>query len=242
MTALQVATFNCEWRKSSSTDAAIIRDLVLGGGTHVVCLTEAYRDFFGGEGHTIEAEADGRPDGRRKVLLWSREPWTGVDAHGPDSMPSGRFVSGRTETPLGPITFFGLCIPYRWAGMKEEPKRSPWEFHLAYLAAFDRHLPAKPWRTVAFGDFNQRVPRKYQPPRIYSALDAVLLSRLEIATGGVIEPLDRQSIDHICHSPDLTANSCFGLSNVGPDGTQISDHFGVKVSLGLLDVAAPTRN
>ena len=44
-----IAAFNCEWRGTESSGAAEIRCLV--SPADVVCLTEAYRDFFLNEGH-----------------------------------------------------------------------------------------------------------------------------------------------------------------------------------------------
>ena len=229
---IQIATFNCEWRKSASFDAAVIRERILEGHPDVVCLTEAYRDFFGVEGYTIEAAADGRADGRRKVLLWSRNPWTDVDAEGPAGLPAGRFVSGRTETASGEVAFIGVCIPYRWAGVRSgTPKREPWELHLQYLSLLGSCLPTEPRRLVILGDFNQRVPRKYQLQAVHDALNEALLTRLDLATSGLIEPIGRQAIDHICHSRDLMLKSRTGLSNARPSGGAISDHFGVHVEL-----------
>lgn len=72
MPSLTVVTFNCEWRPSGSGDAGVIRARLLALAPDIICPTEAYRDFFGDLGHTIDAEADyGYPlvEGRRKVLL-----------------------------------------------------------------------------------------------------------------------------------------------------------------------------
>ena len=44
---------------------------------------------------------------RRKVLLWSREPWEEIDDVGSELMPPGRFVSGVTQTSLGAVTVIG---------------------------------------------------------------------------------------------------------------------------------------
>jgi endonuclease/exonuclease/phosphatase family metal-dependent hydrolase len=237
----RVATFNCEWRKSHSTDGAIIRERVLGRRSDIVCLTEAYRDFFGSEGYTIEASLD--PDAladhaRRKVLLWSRTPWTAVENEGCAGLPAGRFVRGRTSTPAGEIAVIGICIPYRWSGARYGGGQKIWEAHLRYLSVLDRMLPADPERLVVLGDFNQRVPRKYQPQQVFDALDKTLLTRLNIATSGMIDGIGRQAIDHICHSRDLAALSATGLSNIGPDGREISDHFGVQATL-TSDTAVP---
>ncbi len=81
----------------------------------IICLTEAYRDFFEGRGHVIEATADyGYPlvVGRRKVLLWSREPWRQVDPVGDAQLPAGRFVAGTTAARLGNVRVTGICVPW----------------------------------------------------------------------------------------------------------------------------------
>ena len=51
-------------------------------------------------------------EGRRKVMLWSGEPWEQVDDLGIDSTPPGRFVSGVTQTSLGEAAVIGVCVPW----------------------------------------------------------------------------------------------------------------------------------
>lgn len=231
---VRVATFNCEWRRPNSADARAIRALLDATNPDVVCLTEAHSNFFGSHGHTIEAlpNPTSAIASRRKVLLWSRKPWVQVDAQGPPGLPPNRFVSGQTETALGPVRFMGVCIPYRFAAVRHgSPKRAPWEVHLEYLSALDAALPPRPQRLVVLGDFNQRVPRKHQPARSFDALNQALFSRLALATAGVIENIGSQSIDHVCYSRDFDLREVGGLSNIGPAGRLISDHFGVHVSL-----------
>lgn len=234
-TAVSVATFNCEWRKTESSDAALIRERLWASDVDVVCLTETQRDFLGESGHTIEsARLDTGPNiaSRRKVLLWSRNPWTGVDAEGPPGLPVGRYVSGKTQTAAGELRFIGLCIPYSFAGVKYGvPRRRPWELHLEYLSALKETLRAPLRRTVVLGDFNQRVPRRFQPARAFDALSETIFEPLTLATAGSVSPIQRQAIDHICHSPDLRSGSPVSLSNIRPDGGQVSDHFGVRVEL-----------
>lgn len=235
MARLKIATFNCEWRRTASPDAELIRERLFDSGVDVVCLTETHHDFLQGDGHTIESapvEQGPNAASRRKVLLWSRSPWTNVDAEGPDGIPEARYIAGTTKTPVGETRFIGVCIPYSFAGVRYGvPRRSPWELHFAYLDALDRALPERPERTVVLGDFNQRVPRRHQPKRAHDALDRVLLRRLSVATSGELAPIGRYAIDHICHSRDLACRTVGSLSNVRPDGRRISDHFGVRVDL-----------
>ena len=58
---------------------------------------------------------------RRKVLLWSREPWNQIDDMGTDSMPPGRFVLGVTQTSVSEVAVIGICIP--WFGSRTEASR-----------------------------------------------------------------------------------------------------------------------
>jgi hypothetical protein len=233
---LSLATFNCEWRRTSSDDASLIRERVLIESPHVVCLTETHHDFLAQcGGYTITSAPPVSGPGmetRRKVLLWSRNPWTDVDTTGPQDLPKGRYAAAKTNTPAGEVRFVGVVIPYRFAGVRfGEPKRRSWELHLQYLEALDRYLPEQPERTIVLGDFNQRVPRKYQPLHVYDELQRVLLSRFNIITDGVLRPVERQAIDHVCISRDLAWNATRTISNERPDGGQISDHFGVRVEV-----------
>ena len=41
--------------------------------------------------------------------------------------------------------------------------------------------------------------------------------------------------DHICHSQDMTADAPRGISNARDDDATISDHFGIALSIRMLD-------
>jgi hypothetical protein len=232
---VHIATFNCQWRKSGSTAASFIRKRIFENSPDIVCVTEAYADFFGSNGHVIEASANyGYPitDGRRKVMLWSRRPWTKVDICGDPVMPGGRFVAGTTSTPAGDMRCIGVCIPWKDAHVSSgRCDRRPWEDHLSFLEGLKSILATSTDRLVLVGDFNQRVPRKYQPKAVFDRLGESVLARLAIATAGVIEAVGAQGIDHICHSHDWDAADVIGLSNIGPDGKELSDHFGIRARL-----------
>lgn len=234
---MRVATFNCEWRPTVSSDADIIRERVFDHDPDVVCFTEAYGDFAKGGGFTISSEEDyGYPivPGRRKVLLWSKQPWKPIRSAVPASMPPGRFVAGTTTTGLGEVDVIGVCIPWAHAHVKTGKRnREPWEDHKSFLAALDEWLPATPSRTVLVGDFNQRIPQLYQPAEVFRLLQKVVLSRLDASTSGIIEGADRLAIDHICHSTDFKPVAARAISNERDDGGRISDHFGVTTQLDL---------
>jgi endonuclease/exonuclease/phosphatase family metal-dependent hydrolase len=231
---LTVATWNVEWRAPGSVDAALIRERLDAVGADIICLTEAYANFTDGEGHLIESEPDyGYPvvQGRRKVLLWSREPWAAVDRVGQPDLPPGRFVAGRTMTAVGPIDVVGVCIPWREAHVRSGTRdRTLWQDHLAYLNGLRGILAERTARTLVMGDFNQRVPRQYSPPPVFAALESTLRG-FRVATAGTMAPIGKAAIDHVAHTDDLEPLDVSGLSNRAPDGREISDHFGVAVRL-----------
>ena len=106
------------------------------------------------------------------MLLWSKRPWSVVDPAGSEALPSGRLVAGITQTDLGPLTVVGVCIPWRDAHVRTGRKdRDPWQDHESWLSGFET-LPYRraTERTVVLGDFNQRIPGRSQPKRVYEAL------------------------------------------------------------------------
>lgn len=236
MTAsLSLATWNLQWKRPHSAACRTMVERLVEHDPDVVCLTEAYAKAKLPPGHTIEAEPNyGYPliEGRRKVLLWSTLPWEAVDRIGHTDLPTGRFVSGRTMTPLGPVTVVGVCIPWRDAHVSSGRRdRTPWQDHCAYLAGLARILSALDGPAIVVGDFNQTIPRRTAPHVVYAALEQALGARCVVATGGLLAPLGRPSIDHIAHGPELVAANVTALSNLGPDLKQLSDHFGVVGTL-----------
>ena len=203
----------------------------------VVCLTEAHGGLMSDDGHVISSQPDyGYPikEGRKKVMLWSREPWEQVDDVGNDSMPPGRFVSGVTRTSVGEVTVIGVCIP--WSGSRTEARRNlerkmPWEDHGQYLAGLAEVLKRESAkRLVVVGDFNQRIGQGSGPPRgLRSALQAAIPPRMTMATSALGFE-GRRSIDHILLSEYLAAESVGAINNVH-QGRNLSDHFGVVADL-----------
>lgn len=89
---LIAGTWNVAWKKPMGPAGRTMRERLMAHEPEVLCLTEADGDFMQGEGHTISAEVDyGYPikGNRRKVLLWSRNPWEQVDQIGEPNLPSG---------------------------------------------------------------------------------------------------------------------------------------------------------
>ncbi len=196
-------TWNLEWAPPKGPRADWIMKHVAAANPDVVCFTEVLRDIMP-PGHLIEANADyGYPiqEGRRKVLLWSREPWTEVDVVGDEMMPSGRFVSGIT----GGIRFVGVCIPWKDAHVKTgRCDRQPWEDHLAYCQGLARVLKRhaeKSTPVCVLGDYNQRIPRINQPVQVFDALMAAIPPNFNVATAGLTATEGFNFIDHIAVSP-----------------------------------------
>lgn len=113
MSVLRLLVWNVQWQHAGTPRGAAIRDAIARHAPDLVCLTEANATLLDAANCIASAaDFDGptRP-GRRKVLLWSARPWEAVDALGDPALPPGRFVRGRTETPLGPLDVIGLCVP-----------------------------------------------------------------------------------------------------------------------------------
>ena len=231
--AIRIGTWNTEWASPSSSRGSIIRDMLAGSGCDLLCVTEGFAGIFPDRGHVIDAGKDwGYPirAGRRKVLLWSRQPWTPhVEAVGSADLPGGRFVAGSTETQSGTcLTVVGVCIPWRDAHVRTGRKdRRPWQDHEAWLAGFEKLCSRIPEsRTIVLGDFNQSIPRKKSVPR--KAHEALLRSfgRFSFATQGELSG-GLAAIDHIAHTPDLTRGSIGIWSGETASQIRLSDHFGV---------------
>jgi len=201
----------------------------------VVCLTESGIDFLPKDGFSVTSAADygyESPPWKRKVSLWSRQPWLDVNATGDNSLPGGRYVSAVTETSVGPIRFIGVCIPWAGAHVTTGRKnRRRWDEHLAYLCGLAGILKGVDGSTVVLGDFNQRIPRKRTPLNVHEALQATFNGRLEFATTGLIQKIDKQTIDHVTHTSDFIASKVWSIDNIGSDGRELSDHFGVVLDL-----------
>ena len=123
--------WNVEWATARSPRAPEIRRRIDRHAPHDVCLTESNKQLLPASGHTICANADygyAQTKGRRKVLLWSREPWkhfddVGHEYTGTEPIPPGRYVAGITQIPLGRASVIGVCIPY--AGCRTQPSFGP---------------------------------------------------------------------------------------------------------------------
>ena len=240
--ALRIGTWNTQWAKPGTARGCRVANALTAPGCDILCVTEGYAAILPEGGHVIDAGPDWgyrAPEGRRKVLLWSKRPWSDVDPVGSDALPGGRFVAGTTETGLGPLSVVGVCIPWRDAHVRSGLKdRGAWQDHESWLAGF----AALPYgragkRTVVLGDFNQRIPRSRQPKRIYATLrDA--FAGLAFATGGELAGTPEMAIDHIAHTPDLALADDIRIWPRLSARTALSDHIGVR---GGVVLAPPLR-
>ena len=233
--AATLVNWNVEWATPRSRRSPEILNRIEQHSPEIICLTETHNRLLLKGGHSIFSRVDYGyrvREERRKVLLWSREPWEQVDDLGSDVMPPGRFVSGVTQTSEGPITVMGVCIP--WADSRVRGaavKRKKWEDHRQYLNELSRVLDCTlVERLIVVGDFNQRIQQGgTAPSEVRMALQSAVASRMTIATAG-LGFQGRESIDHVAISGDLTAEYLRVISNL--DGERrLSDHFGIVAEI-----------
>ena len=114
--APRIGTWNTQWAKPGTARGCRVANALTAPGCDILCVTEGYAAILPEGGHVIDAGLDWgyrASEGRRKMLLWSKRPWSDVDPVGSDALPGGRFVAGTTETGLGPLSVVGVCIPWR---------------------------------------------------------------------------------------------------------------------------------
>ena len=235
--SLSIITWNVEWATPRSRRAPHLLTRIDRHAADVICLTETQHDLLSQRGYSICSRPDyGYPikKGRRKVMLWSRQPWRKVDDLGIDTLPPGRFVSGITLTPVGDVTAIGICIP--WFGSRTEAWRGDarkrhWEDHERFLDGLLQVLARVPQkRLIVIGDFNQAIgPTSRAPVKLRRALQSAFPQDMRIVTSDIAFE-GRASIDHIALSADLAATSMSPLSNLR-EGKKLSDHFGVAAHL-----------
>lgn len=233
MNPLRLVLWNVEWAKTSMRRGQRIAEILADVAPDVMCLTETTLDLLPAGGNVIEAEPDygyAHDGGRRKVVLWSKTPWTDVDDVGSPQMPGGRYISGCT---LG-VRFTGVCVPWRDAHVRTGRRdRKAWQDHLVYLEHLapiasqqaSEHVPV-----CLLGDFNQRVPRFRQPPHVHEALRSVLSAGLTCVTGDDVG-LAHDLIDHVAVDSGFLVTDLVLLPKVTPDGVRLSDHEGVVITL-----------
>ncbi len=203
----------------------------------VVCVTEGYPDVFGMNGCAILSGEDHgykTTDGRRKAMLWSKHPWYETTIGKAFDFPSGRFISGITQSPIGFIRFVGICIPWQSAHLTTgEKNRRRWEEHIRFLHALEAWLNSNCENVpiILLGDFNQRIPRAKQPLQVFDLLCGVLGTTFQVLTGGTIPGTSAQSIDHIAATHPIELSTLEPISNLSDEGIKLSDHFGIEAKL-----------
>ena len=227
--------WNVEWAVGDSPEGEIIRSIMNRVNPDVMCLTETTLSMVPASGHFIASDPEyGYPNNgtRRKVVLWSREPWSEIDTVGAPSMPSGRFVSGITQG----IRFAGVCIPWKDAHVRSGRRdRALWEDHLAYLSGFASVLAAyrNSMPLCVLGDYNQNIPRKHQPSHVAQALTEAFGDDLLIATAGKLDNKGERLVDHYAHTTRLIVDILEIIPKRTEDETQLSDHVGVVASISF---------
>ena len=229
--SVRVGTWNVQWAKPGLRRAPLLAEVLAAPDCDILAVTEGDAGILPKGGHVVDAGTDwGYPlpkasPGRRKVLLWSRRPWTPLFDTLQDALPGGRLVAGVTETPIGEVTVVGVCIPWSGAHVNSGRRdRVQWQDHLDWLSGFERLSYARSRRrTIILGDFNQRSPKG---GKLHGALQKAF-ARFRISTSGFMaeastplgssgvelqeialtdSPTSKgmaQLIDHIAHSEDL---------------------------------------
>lgn len=145
MTSAGFMTWNTEWKAPKSVGWRWATEILLPRAEAAV-LTELRLDALRTWGGHVAAGGvdwgyDNQHPERRKVALWSEQPWLDVDVVGSSDLPPGRYVSGTTELGRSQVRVVGVCMPWSGAHTRTGRRdRSPWEDHLTYLAGLPKVL------------------------------------------------------------------------------------------------------
>jgi endonuclease/exonuclease/phosphatase family metal-dependent hydrolase len=161
--------------------------------------------------------------------------WGEVEELRLPGLPSGRAVSGSTETPVGILRVLGVCIPWHMAGARyADPKRKQWDVHIEFLEALAVVLKQNPGFDVVAGDFNQMRPRAWGSKVAEQKL-LEALAGFTIATEAPLSGcLHAGGVDHIAIASDFEAIESFGWPNKVGD-QRFSDHEGAGIVVALKD-------
>jgi hypothetical protein len=224
---LTLLNWNLEWKKAGSRPGREILRIISASNPTIICLAEAYDDFLDPSSwHSVHPDGDsGYPtmEGRRKVMLGSRSPWTET-ATDLDNAPPGRFVSGLTNSTLGSVRVHGVCVPWSHAHVTTGRRdRKAWEDHIAFLKALIAYdgLVDPAYPTILVGDFNQTVPPKRAPEEARELMSA-LLYKFELAPPKHVE---HRTVCHTLFSPGMRGTAIDELP-AEMDCLRLSDHHG----------------
>lgn len=234
---MRILTWNLERRKIAAPFGKRAIAHLFSHNPDVMAISETRTNFPTSDGHTVWAQ---HPKGHfaedeRKILIWSKNPWTDVDDFGDENLPIGRFISGVTETDVGEVRVIGVCIPYHMADVVHGTQdKKPWEHHKTFLDVLPSILKRYHRPVVIAGDFNQQFPRvKYGNHTAALKMEKAFRD-YNIVTKGVIEGMSGAGIDHIAIDQRLAAKSIWGWPNV-VDGTRLSDHDGAGCEVVVKD-------
>ena len=233
--SLNVVNWNVQWATPRSQRSPEILRRIAEHSPEIICLTEVDGELLGQSGYAICSQPDyglGTVRNRRKVLLWSRQPWDKVDCLDGASWTVGRFVSGVTNTSQGEVTVMGICIPWSYSRTERfGGDRRAWQDHESYLDGLTELLKrVSTGRTMVVGDFNQPIAQSGNvPTSLRAKLGCAFPPRMTIATAG-LGHLGKRTIDHIALGADLTAESLSVISNINQT-RRLSDHFGISAQL-----------
>jgi endonuclease/exonuclease/phosphatase family metal-dependent hydrolase len=229
-----IVVWNVEWAGPRSVKGIELARRIAAESPDIVCLTETWLGFALPAGHVVTSEPDygyGSAADKRKVLLWSRNPWHDVSYGIGLQSVGGRFIRAKTDTPCGRLDVWGVCIPWRDAHVRTGRRdRSPWADHLTYLAAVSEMQPSTDARSrIVVGDFNQQIPAQSGLPQHAAALTAAL-GTLTVATAGMKRASGKGVIDHCAHSSDLRVSNVRVLAAKHND-RELSDHDGIAMRI-----------
>lgn len=230
---MKCLTWNLQWKPQTSPAGGLIQEKIAVLDPDVSCFTEVVRNMVPA-GYSIEADSDygyKHKGEHRKVILWSKNPWSEIDTIGDDAMPTGRFASGVT----GGVLFIGICIPWMAAHVSDGRKnRKLWQDHLSYchgLGRILRRLDSDKVPVCVLGDYNQRIPRVSQPIDVAEALADAIPAGFTLLTEGMKDSDGKDIIDHIAVSQGLSGSLTQVIPRFTSEGTEMSDHVGVLTSL-----------
>jgi hypothetical protein len=234
---MRLITWNFARRSRDTWQAGVMLERIRDDAPDIIVLTDAHATSLALLGGHVVADtgvrwARNETETERKVLLWSGRPWREI-THYPTLSALGAAVSGVTQTPMGNVRVLAVCTPPHFAwpdGLVPRPLF--WEQHIAYLDALRGVLdtiPTGPPLIIA-GSFNQPIPLAWGSWTAHHRLMATL-SGVHILTRGDIAPIGAQTLDHIAAVSSLRAGARHAISNLGSDGKEIAEYFGVVADL-----------
>ncbi len=226
---MKILIWNTEWATPNSKRERMINEIVSSCNADIDCITEGYLESWKDYEYIISSNEDYGykiHQGRRKVILISKTPWNNISDASATNIPEGRYVAGITND----IAVVGVCIPWKQAHVSTGRKnRKNWEDHLSYLEGLGDILPNLEQKTLVMGDFNQRIPRGYSRKDAYDLM-LKTFNDFSFATKDNIQPIGKQSIDHLCTKNMGKIHFVESIDNIH-NNVKLSDHFGLIIEI-----------